>query len=93
VIEIEAPANGATYEFASAVPAQYRCADAGSGVAAAKCRGPVASGDPVDTRIPGVRSFTVTAVDAAGNRSTATSRYTVVWPFRGFLAPIANRSW
>jgi hypothetical protein len=70
----------------------------GSNVAPPTCAGPVASGAPIDTS-PGPHTFTVTATDVAftvvggtlvaqPNTATATTHYTVAYPFGGFQRPI-----
>jgi hypothetical protein len=54
------------------------------------CFGPVADGDPIDTRSPGMFEFRVFAADQAGNPVYKSAWYRVVYPFNGFAAPIAN---
>ena len=49
------------------VPADYACADIGSGIAS--CVGSVPLGNPIDTTAVGLHLFTVTAVDRAANES------------------------
>ncbi len=75
VITLATPANGATYPLNESFPAAYTCVDGGAGTTA--CTGPVANGAPIDTSSTGIRTFVVTAADAAGNSSTATATYTV----------------
>jgi hypothetical protein len=60
-----------TYSQGQQVIATYSCPDAAS------CVGPVPSGSPIDTDTPGVHTFTVTATDADGNKSSLTRIYTV----------------
>jgi hypothetical protein len=73
----------------------------GSNVAPPTCAGPVASGAPIDTSSPGPHTFTVTATDVAftvvggtlvaqPNTATATTRFTVAYPFAGFQRPVDN---
>jgi WD40-like Beta Propeller Repeat len=76
------------YTVGQVVPADYECADSGSGVR--HCAGPVADGDPVDTRAPGTFEFRVFAADQAGNPAYKSVWYRVVYPFNGFAAPVAN---
>ena len=75
-VTISLPANGASYPLRSVVPASFFCNDTLSGVAS--CLGTVNNGVNIDTASPGVKTFTVTAVDYADNRNTATVSYTVI---------------
>ena len=81
-IGIPEPREGATYEISQRVTALYACSDFGSRVST--CTGPVPVGELVDTSIPGARQFTVNAVDAVGNRATATVGFTVRFGLRLF---------
>jgi hypothetical protein len=72
-ITISAPSG--SYLLGQSVPASYSCSDSGSGVAS--CSGPVASGTNVDTATVGAKSFVVNAIDAVGNRSSASTQYSV----------------
>jgi Tol biopolymer transport system component len=74
-ITVTAPADGATVTAGDPLTASYSCSDAGSGIAS--CAGPVASGASLDTAAPGSYTFTVTAVDAAGNTASAAVTYVV----------------
>jgi dipeptidyl aminopeptidase/acylaminoacyl peptidase len=76
------------YTVGQVVLADYECSDSGSGVR--HCVGPVADGDPIDTRYPGTFEFRVFAADQAGNPVYKSAWYRVVYPFGGFAAPIAN---
>jgi Tol biopolymer transport system component len=76
------------YTVGQVVLADYECSDAGSGVR--HCVGPVADGDPIDTRFPGTYEFLVFAADQAGNPVYKSARYRVVYPFEGFAAPVEN---
>jgi hypothetical protein len=73
-IVITTPAPNATYPIGSIVTPVFSCADVGSGIAAGSCTGSSAT---LDTATPGQRTFTVTAVDVAGNRTTLSSSYNV----------------
>jgi hypothetical protein len=75
VISLTAPLTGAAFTVGDVVTATYSCTDATSGVA--NCAGDVATGQAIDTSTPGSKSFTVNAVDQAGNSSIATVNYTV----------------
>jgi hypothetical protein len=74
-INLVSPQQGASYTIGQAVAASYACADGGSGVAA--CAGTAANGGALDTSSAGLKSFSVTAADAAGNTTTKTVTYFV----------------
>lgn len=57
--------------------ADYRCDDELSGVAS--CTGTVADGEELDTSTVGAKTFTVDAVDAAGNTAQVSVEYRVVY--------------
>lgn len=76
-IDIVTPADGAVYGLGQQVPADYSCSDDAGGSGVAHCYGTVPDGAPVDTSSAGSKSFTVNAVDAAGNPSSRTVAYTV----------------
>ncbi len=80
------PSSG-SYIVGQAVTATYSCTDDRSGIvscgastfsaeSAPLSTGPLTS--PVDTSSPGAKTFTVTAVDAAGTKSSASIGYTVI---------------
>jgi Tol biopolymer transport system component len=77
-ITITAPADGQAVTQGDALIAQYSCSDAGSGIGS--CAGPVASGAAVSTSSTGQQTFTVTAVDGAGNQTQETVAWTVKAP-------------
>jgi Tol biopolymer transport system component len=77
-ITIDSPADGATYALGEDVTAHYSCADEPGGSGLGVCNGPVPDTAPLDTSHIGTFRFTVSAVDQAGNRATATSTYQVV---------------
>ena len=74
-VTLSRPVGGAVYALNSAVTAQYACADALSGLAA--CLGTVPNGARIYTSTRGTRSFSVSALDVAGNTTTKTVSYTV----------------
>jgi hypothetical protein len=78
-ITITTPAAGATYVLNQAVNANYSCADEVGGSGLASCVGTVANGAAIDTSSVGAKSFTVNAADNAGNQSSLTHNYTVVY--------------
>jgi hypothetical protein len=77
-IRFTVPSDGAYYYTGSTVAADYSCNDSLSGFGFNGCTGTVPSGSNIDTASPGVKSFTATATDQAGNAVTRTVTYTVV---------------
>jgi hypothetical protein len=75
-VSIAAPAN-TSYAINQVVSTSYSCGDGGSGLAS--CAGPVANGAALDTSAFGSKTFTVTAIDQAGNKSTQSVTYTVTY--------------
>jgi hypothetical protein len=80
--------SSGSYAVGQAVTATYSCTDERSGVV--RCGSKTFSGtvlntgaitSPVDTSTPGPKTYTVTAVDAAGNQSSASVNYTVAPSF------------
>ena len=83
-VTIAAPADGATYLLNAAVNANYSCVDPApaSGLpATGGCAGPIASGANLSTSTVGQKTFAVTAIDNAGNTTTRTNTYYVVYSF------------
>ena len=72
-ISLTTPAQGAVFAAGEAVDAAYSCADLG-GAGLASCTGTVPNGQLVDTTA-GTHSFTVTAIDNAGNTTTVIHSY------------------
>ena len=89
-VTVTSPADGATYLLGQSVTADYACADEAGGSGLASCVGTVADGAPLDTSSVGLKSFTATAADNAGNQTEVVHRYTVAYPFAGFFAPVDN---
>jgi hypothetical protein len=85
-ISILTPAEGSDYLLNQTVPAAWTAADATSGLAVAL--GSVPSGDAIDTATVGMKSFSVTAIDVAGNQSTRLVAYDVRYGYSGVLAPL-----
>jgi X-Pro dipeptidyl-peptidase len=75
VAKIQTPPEGAVYRLGKVVHAQYKCTDALTTIAS--CVGTVPRGAPIDTDTAGPHTFTVTATDADGTTTTATTHYTV----------------
>jgi Peptidase family M1 domain len=87
-VNIAQPVDGAVYKLDATKNASYKCTDNQSGMDT--CVGNVASGSPVDTSTIGTHAFAVTGTDKAGNVTTKTVHYTVVYTFQGFFNPIGN---
>lgn len=75
-ISITAPSQG-TYTLNQAVTVHYSCSDVLSGLAA--CAGPVLDGGSLDTSSPGRKTFTVQAMDKAGNLTSQSVSYVVAY--------------
>ena len=89
-ISITSPVDGATFTLGQAVSASFTCLDAANGSGLASCSGTASSGTPLDTATVGTRTLAVTATDNAGNTTTITRTYRVVYPFTGFMQPVDN---
>ncbi len=87
-ITLTTPSEGASYKLKQKVNAAYICTDEGSGVAT--CTGTVANGVAIDTASVGQKSFTVAASDNAGNTSSKSVTYKVIYDFKGFFYPVKN---
>ncbi len=74
-INIAAPLSGGEFVQHSAQPANFSCADVGLGVES--CTGTVANGANVDTSKIGYQTFTVKAIDNAGNETTESVEFVV----------------
>jgi Tol biopolymer transport system component len=73
-ITLRAPADGATYGLGDDVTVAFTCGDGGS---LQSCTGTSPNGAKLDTGRLGTFTFQVTAVDVAGNASTATASYRI----------------
>jgi hypothetical protein len=60
------------------VDAHYSCQEASGGPGIADCAGSVANGAPLNTKTPGIHSFTVTATSSDGEVTTKTVEYVVL---------------
>lgn len=76
-IHLRAPKDGFTYDLGAEVTIDYSCDDP-NGAGVAFCEGDRPSGAPLETAQAGTHTFTVYAVDNAGNFSQATATYTVL---------------
>jgi hypothetical protein len=75
-VTLSTPADGASYALNQTVKASFSCSDnGGSGVA--RCTGTMRNRETIDTASSGSKTFTVTAIDRAGNTVTVTRHYTV----------------
>ncbi len=75
-ITIIAP-TATNYLLGQNVSANYSCSDGGSGVAS--CTGQTVNGAAIDTSFVGTKTFRVTATDNAGNSTSQTITYNVVY--------------
>jgi len=75
VILLLAPANGAVYTPGQVVNAAFACSDATTEVTS--CVGTTANGAPISTTV-GQHTFTVTAIDAQGNKAQKTVSYRAI---------------
>jgi hypothetical protein len=78
-ITINTPSNGTAYLLNQSVAANYTCADCGG---VASCAGPVASGSNINTGSAGMKTFTVSARDNAGNNSQQSVNYLITYAAR-----------
>jgi hypothetical protein len=74
-VTLASPIAGFTYPRGAQVLANFSCLDGDSGIAS--CTGTVPNGQPLPLDTPGTHSFTVTAIDVAGNQAQVTHSYTV----------------
>ncbi|HJZ99375.1 MAG TPA: hypothetical protein VKE70_22845, partial [Candidatus Solibacter sp.] len=75
-VNVISPLNNFTYPNGAIVFATYSCSDPASGIAS--CTGTVPSGSRIDTSTAGGPfTFTLTAVDVAGNQTQVTRTYFV----------------
>jgi len=93
-VTITNPKDGAVIKLHKHVKANFKCAEQnkkhGSGLDT--CVGTVPKGSLIDTSSVGDHTFTVTGTDKAGNVTTLTHHYTVVYAWKGFFKPITNES-
>jgi len=71
------PSDGATYVEGQTVLASFSCSDNAGGSGIARCSGTSRNRGGVGTSSPGTWTFSVVAVDFAGNTSTTVHSYTV----------------
>lgn len=96
-ISITSPAANAVYSLGAPVTASYSCGDEAGGSGLASCQGSGPAGAAVDTSTAGAHTFTVSAADNAGNKTTQTVAYSVVGPPAApsisILSPIAGHKY
>jgi hypothetical protein len=78
-IVFTSPSDGGEYERGARLYVHYRCLAGAPGERIVACAGTERSGSALDTRSPGVKTFTVTATDASGSTFAETVHYTVWW--------------
>jgi len=78
-IVFTSPTEGGEYERGARLYVRYRCLPGAVGERIVACRGTERSGGVLDTRSPGVKTFTVTATDSGGATTARTVQYTVWW--------------
>jgi hypothetical protein len=81
-ISLTLPADGARYIVGQKVTAIYSCSDVDGPSDVSICLGSVASGQAINTATTGQHTFSVGALDQAGNAATVTGHYTVTPPPR-----------
>ena len=87
-IFVTLPADGSSWLLGQRVASSYQCWDGHDGSGVASCTTNQV-GDVLDTSAVCWHDFSVTAEDNAGNTSTLTNRYDVVWPFTGFSSELS----
>jgi FG-GAP-like repeat len=89
------PALASSYVYNASLTLTFGSSDPLSGVALSQATFnglPVASGATFTLNHPGVNTFTLTATDVAGNTSTRTATFSVLYDFGGFLPPLPGDS-
>ena len=83
-ITITAPADGASYLIGATITPAYSCHDDVDG-SRLPCRA-----TPIETA-PGTHVFRVDSIDSAGNSASASTAYSVRYPFAGFYSPLVAK--
>ncbi len=86
IVSLVSPPDGATYILLQAITADWIVVDTLSGVGTVNASAP--NGALIDTATAGVKAFTVSATDLAGNPITVTHTYTVLTASEGIDALI-----
>jgi Domain of unknown function (DUF5122) beta-propeller len=77
-ISIAVPSDGASLVAGTKLPVSFSCSDDDGAADVASCAGTAPNGSLLSTNAAGTHTFTVTAVDVAGNTTTKTVSYKVV---------------
>jgi len=95
IITIAVPTDGGTYPRGSSQPANWGCTDADGDTDVKTKVGTVPVGTPINTSTLGVKTFTVTCTDQAGNSSTKTVSYTVIGgpPTVNIVSPVDGKTY
>jgi hypothetical protein len=91
-VALNAPADGSVFKLKQSVLADFACADEQGGSGLDTCLGSVDPGMAIDTSSVGSKTFKVDASDKAGNKSSKTDAYSVIYDYSGFFAPVNNPS-
>jgi Peptidase family M23 len=84
LVRIVSPRPGGLYGLLSRVIARFSCGEGETIGRVVTCTGAVANGRAIDTNTPGIKTFTVTATDTAGNTMTKSVNYRVL----GYTDPL-----
>lgn len=87
------PNLASSYLYNSSLTLNFSAADPLSGVASTQATfngKPVTNGTTFVLNQPGTNTFTLTSTDVAGNTTTQTATFSVLYQFSGFLPPIPN---
>lgn len=87
-ITINVPIDEGEYILNQNILSDWSVLDLESGISSAI--GTIEDGEAIDTSLVGTKTFTVDAVDNAGNSATKAISYNVIYDFNGFFQPIDN---
>jgi hypothetical protein len=86
-VSIRTPPGGSRYPLGQSVIASFSCQEGVGGPGLSSCVGTAANGSPIDTSVPGVHAFKVTATSSDGQVATRSIVYTVAPPDNRFVSP------
>ena len=89
------PVLASSYVYNATLTLTFGSTDALSGIALSQATFnglPVATGATFTLNQPGLNTFTLTATDVAGNTSTRTTAFPVLYDFGGYLPPVPGDS-
>jgi FG-GAP-like repeat/FG-GAP repeat/PQQ-like domain len=92
---LEMPVLASSYAYNASLTLAFGSTDALSGLALSQAAfngSPVLSGATFTLNRPGLNTFTLAATDVAGNTSTRTATFQVLYNFGGFLPPLLSHS-